>query len=529
MQTYGLTIDKFLDHAAKWFGDHDIVGAEAGVAVVRLGYAPFRERANRLSGALATLGLGIGDKVATLAWNTPDHLEVYYGAMGMGLVCHTLNPRLTAAQLAVMVNEADDRLLAVSADLLPLARELLAACSGVRYLVLLDGAAMPPPAELGDVRCWSLGELRDVHGAPTAWGVFDENLPAGLCYTSGTTGPPKGVLYTHRSNYLHTLRALQADAVGLTARDVLLLAVPMFHANGWGLPFAAPAAGTKIVLPGRHLDGASLARLMRDERVTVAVGVQTVWLGVADHLEETGETLPALERVLVGGSACTDAVRQRLERVLGARVQTSWGMTELSPVGTIAPPHGAVEAGAGRPTMGLDLKLTDADGLTLPEQRGKLGYLKVKGASVVDRYFAAAEDVLDADGYFDTGDLAMIDTAGNLTICGRAKDLIKSGGEWINPAEIESIIGAHPAVRHVAVIARADARWGERPILIVEQEGDDPRGLLRLLEGKVADWWVPREVAQVDSMPLSATGKIDKNRLRADYASGAIVTQDGRR
>ena len=494
MQPYRLTIDKFVDHAAKWFGDREIVEADAGRVVVRTTYVDVRERSNRLSGALAALGLGPGDRVATLAWNTRHHLEMYYAAMGMGAICHTLNPRLTVGHLAPIINEAEDRVLAVAASLLPMAQELLAA-----------------------------------HGAPVVWGDFDEETPAGLCYTSGTTGKPKGVLYTHRSNYLHTLRALQADATALTARDTVLLAVAMFHANGWGFPFAAPAVGAKLVLPGRTIDGPSLTRLLRDEQVTAAVGVYTVWIGVLDELDRTGGELPALERVMLGGSTCPDSFIRRLEDRLGAEVQTSWGMTELSPIGTVAP-LGAprANAGSGRPTMGLDLKLTDAEGVALPQQRGVVGHLRVKGAAVVDRYFKAESDALDEEGYFDTGDLAMIDEAGNLTICGRSKDLIKSGGEWINPNEIEVIVGRHPAVGAAAVIGRPDEKWGERPVLIVApRQGHelDAHELLDTLRGNVADWWLPDEIAQVPAMPLAATGKIDKQRLRADYAEGRIAAQ----
>jgi acyl-CoA synthetase (AMP-forming)/AMP-acid ligase II len=529
MQTYSLTIDKFLDHAAKWSGKREVVTADAGRAVARIGYAALRERSNLMSGALRALGIERGDRVGTLAWNTQHHFEMYFAVMSAGMICHTLNPRLTPAHLAAMINEAENRVLAVAANLAPMLNELLPMCPTLEHVIVMDDEA-PQGVHVDRAKLWSYDALLASHGAPVAWGDFDEETPAGLCYTSGTTGAPKGVIYTHRSNYLHTLRALQADALALTGADVLLAAVPMFHANGWGLPFEAPAVGAKFVLPGRHLDGASLAKLMRDERVTVAVGVQTVWIGVLDHLDKTGEELPDLQRVTIGGSKCPDALILRMEKRFGANVQNSWGMTELSPLGVADPPNAprTQTRAAGRIPMGLDLKLTDADGVTLPQQRGVVGHLKAKGHSVVARYFKAEADALDSEGFFDTGDLASLDEEGALTICGRSKDLIKSGGEWINPAEIEEIVGRHPSVGQVAVIGRADEKWGERPLLIVELrkgQSADAKALTSWLRGKVADWWIPEHVVQIEAMPLAATGKIDKTRLREDYARADIAAQ----
>ncbi|QJR13650.1 AMP-binding protein [Usitatibacter palustris] len=535
MQTYALTIDKFLDHAAKWSPSREVVWSEGGVAQSRVGYAALRERSNRLSGAFKALGLALGDRVGTLAWNTQHHLETYYATMNVGLVCHTLNPRFTTAHLAAIINEAEDRVLAVASSLVPLLRELAPLCPTLEHVVLLDGG----PGELTSIegmkaKLWSHDSLLETHGAPVAWGEFDEQAPAGLCYTSGTTGAPRGVLYSHRTNYLHTLRALQADSIALTSKDVVLIAVPMFHANGWGLPFIAPAAGAKIVLPGRRTDGPSLATLMRDERVTLAVGVHTLWLGVVDHVETSGLELPSLERVLIGGSRCPEALIRRIETCLDVQVQTSWGMTELSPMGTISPPgeRWSEERASGRAPMGLDLKLTDANGAELMPQQGVVGHLKVKGASVLDRYYKAGADALDEEGYFGTGDLASLDEAGNLTIRGRSKDLIKSGGEWINPAEIEDIVGRLPAVRLVAVVGRPDQKWGERPVLVVELHAGEscaPEMLLGCLQGKVASWWIPDSVVHMESIPLAATGKIDKNRLRMVLEMADSVPSRGRK
>jgi acyl-CoA synthetase (AMP-forming)/AMP-acid ligase II len=522
MQPYALTLDKFIDHAAKWNGHKQVVtGGPDGS--VRTDYATLRDRANRLSGAFAALGLRIGDNLATLAWNSQAHMECWYGAIGAGIVCHTLNPRLAPDTLAAMIAQAKNPVLAISPDLAPLAEALIPLCPTITDVVVLEEPGADYPLPVSDrARIWRLEDLIDAHGAPVAWGTFDENAPAGLCFTSGTTGAPKGVTYTHRSNYLETVHLLQADVIGLTGQDSVLVAVPMFHANGWGLAFAGPAAGAKLILPGRNQDGASLARLINEEQVTVAAGVATVWLGLVDHLEKTGGEVPSLKRVLLGGSAVPQALMDRLEERLGVAIQTSWGMTELSPLGTVTPATAAhrTASQSGRPSIGVDLLLTDEAGVALPQQRGVEGRLRVKGASTVERYYGHEEVAVDSDGWFDTGDLAVIAEDGTLSITGRAKDLIKSGGEWINPGEIEAIVGALPEVALVAVVGRAHPKWGERPVLVVEQRQGaslPDEQLLAALKGRVASWWMPDEIVRVDAMPLALTGKIDKMRLRADH------------
>ncbi len=516
MQPYTLTLDRFLRHAAKWHTDSGVVTAQPDGAVTRTGYADLLARSRKVSAVLKGLGIGRGDRVATLAWNTQAHVETWYGIMGMGAICLTLNPRLTPAQLGEMAARAEARLLIASADLAPLAQDIRAKAPRLERLLLIDAAADDPAA---------LEPMLEAAGEAVAWGEFEETAPCGLCFTSGTTGAPKGVTYTHRASYLHTLRSLQADMMAFKASDNVLAVVPMFHANAWGLPFAVPAVGANLVLPGRSADGASLARLINEEKVTVAVGVPTVWLGLVEHLDAAGGEVPTLQRVVVGGAPMPPALMARLERRLGASVQTSWGMTELSPSGTVASPDDPARAAhlSGRPAVGLDLLLTDAAGAPLPDQRGAEGHLQVRGQAVVARYFGEAEPATDAAGWFATGDLARIDRHGNLIITGRAKDLIKSGGEWINPAEIESVVGALPQVALAAVIGRPDPKWGERPILLVELRDGQELGdeaLLAPLEGRVAPWWIPDAVVRLPEIPLAPTGKIDKMRLRSEYGNG---------
>lgn len=521
MQDYAMTLDKFLSHAEKWHPLAEVVSAGKDGEVKRIDYAALYQRARAVSGALHALGVRNGDRVATLAWNTQGHLESWYGIIGMGAVCHTLNPRLTAKQLAAMLAQSEAGILLVSPDLLPLAHAATIEAGAVRHILLLDDSeAAIEPADthiaVGALETAMAAASRDIE-----WGGFNENTPSGLCFTSGTTGAPKGVTYTHRGCYLHTMRQLQADVMGVRARDAVLAVVPMFHANAWGLPFTVPAVGAKLVLPGRNSDGAHIAGLIRSEGVTMGVGVPTVWLGLVEHLENEGGEVPSLERILVGGASMPPALMERIERRLEAEVQTSWGMTELSPLGTAAVPGDPerIASVSGRPAIGIDLLLADNNGSPLIDQRGPEGHLRVRGPSVIERYFGHEESATDADGWFDTGDLARIDIDGNLMITGRAKDLIKSGGEWINPAEIESLVGALPQVSLAAVIGRTDPKWGERPILLVETcDGSiSDEELLAPLHENVASWWIPDAIVRLDAMPLAATGKIDKIQLRAEY------------
>jgi fatty-acyl-CoA synthase len=527
MQDWPLTVDKLLDHAGEWHGAREVVTRSVEGPIVRTTYGEIRERAKRLSNALIGLGIEPGDRVATLAWNSGRHLEAWYAIMGIGAVCHTLNPRLFADQLCYIVNHARDRVIFTDLTFLPTLIEHRARMPTVeRFIVLTDEGRMKDVALEGALSSESLIEQ---NSADCDWGGFGEETACGLCYTSGTTGNPKGVLYSHRSNFLHTLVTLQHDVMGLSVRDTVLAVVPMFHANAWGLTFSCPAVGAKLVMPGPKMDGASILELLETEGVTFSAAVPTVWQMLLAHLKATGARLTSLKRVVIGGSAVPEAIIRAFHDDYGVEVVHAWGMTETSPLGTLSTPTPEIAALSfdeqmpyklkqGRPPAGTQLRLMDDAGAPAPHDGKTFGRLQIKGAFIAGRYFKdEGGDILDADGFFDTGDVATIDPAGYMQITDRAKDVIKSGGEWISSIEIENIAACHPKALMAAVIGVAHPKWDERPLLLVklhEGETATTEEFLAFLEGKIAKWWMPDDVRFVDDIPLGSTGKIDKKLIR---------------
>ncbi|MBC6983296.1 long-chain-fatty-acid--CoA ligase [Caulobacter sp. 17J80-11] len=527
MQNWPLTIDKILDHAKALHGRRTVVTRSVEGPIVETTYAELHDRAKRVSSLLKAWDVGAGDRVATLAFNTGRHLECWYGIMGIGAVCHTLNPRLFPEQLAWIINHAEDRVIFADVVFAPLLAQIVDRCPTVERVVLLTDQAHMPAGLPAGWECYE--DLLHRQDADCAWGGFDENTAAGLCYTSGTTGDPKGVLYSHRSNFLHGMLALQTDGLGVSSREVVLPIVPMFHANAWGVAFAAPAAGAKLVMPGAKLDGASVYDLIEGEGVTFSAAVPTVWGGLLQHMRANGLKLSTLRRVVIGGSACPESMIRAFHDDYGVDVIHGWGMTELSPIGALCqlPPEIAarpfdeqvpVRLKQGRAPLTVEMKLVDDAGRPVPHDGRTPGRLVVRGAAVAGAYYkGAGGTVLDADGFFDTGDVATLDPDGFMQITDRAKDVIKSGGEWISSIDIENIAVGHPAAELAAVIGVAHPKWDERPLLLVKLRAGEQateQDFLAHLEGKIAKWWTPDAVVFLEDIPLGATGKIDKKLLR---------------
>ena len=529
MQHWPLTVDRILDHAARWHGAREIVTRSIDGPLVRTTYAQIHARASRLSSGLLALGVQQGDRIATLAWNTARHMEVWYATMGLGAICHTLNPRLYVEQLTYVINHAADRILFTDKSFLPIVDLILPNCPTIEHVILMSGG--DEIGRAGGAKLLAYEAVLQGH-APAIWGGFDEQLAAGLCYTSGTTGEPKGVLYSHRSNFIHTLLTLQKDVMALSSCDTVLPIVPMFHANAWGLIFAAPAVGAKIVMPGARMEGGAIYELLETEGVTFSAAVPTVWQALLDYLVATQAKLTTLKRVVIGGAACPEHLIRTFHERFGIEVLHGWGMTEMSPLGSISVPDAEIarlpfeqqiawRVKQGRPSLGVDMRLVDDMNSTVEHDGATFGRLMVSGPSVARSYFGAEEHrILDEKGYFDTGDVATIDARGFMQITDRSKDLIKSGGEWISSIAIENIAVTLPKIALAAVIGIPHPKWGERPLLLLQLrpgETTTQQEVMALLQDRIAKWWLPDEVLFVERIPLGPTGKIDKKILRASY------------
>jgi acyl-CoA synthetase (AMP-forming)/AMP-acid ligase II len=527
MQDWPLTVDKILDHAKNWHGHREVVTRSVEGPIVRTTYAEIHARAKRVSSVLQEWDVKVGDRIATLAWNTSRHMEVWYGIMGMGAICHTLNPRLFPEQLIYIINHAEDKIIFVDLTFIPLLEAILPHCPSVKRVVVMTDELSMPATKLPGAECYEalLGSASE----DVVWGGFDEQTACGLCYTSGTTGNPKGVLYSHRSNFIHTLLGMQSTVLGPSPKEIILPVVPMFHANAWGIAFAGPASGAKLVMPGARMDGAAIYELIVSEGVTFSAAVPTVWQMLLTHLRENNLTIPTVKRVMIGGSAVPESLIRGFHDEFDIEVIQGWGMTETSPIGTtsILPPELAAlpydesmkwRVKQGMPPLGVELKLKNYAGQDMPHDGHTYGRLMIKGPTISGAYFKGeGGDILDHEGFFDTGDVSTIDEYGFMQITDRAKDVIKSGGEWISSIEIENIAVGHPGVELAAVIGAAHPKWDERPVLIVKLKPDQVQNKqehLDFLKGKIAKWWMPDDVVFVDDIPLGATGKIDKKLLR---------------
>ncbi|MDC8784015.1 3-(methylthio)propionyl-CoA ligase [Roseateles koreensis] len=534
MMAMPLLISSLIKHAARHAGETEIVSKRVEGDVHRYNWAQAEVRARQLAQALNRLGCRPGDRVGTLAWNGYRHLEIYYGAAGSGLVCHTVNPRLFPEQIAWIVNDARDRVLCFDLNLLPLVEKLAPEMPSIQHFICMtDAAHMPSTTSLPGLLCFET--LLDAEDGHYVWPEFDENTACSLCYTSGTTGNPKGALYSHRSTLLHTYASALPDALDCSARDVILPVVPMFHVNAWGLPYSCAMIGCKLVMPGPFLDGQSLYELFETERVTFSAGVPTVWLGLISYVKANGLKFSSFKRTVIGGSACPPALMKTLQDDFGVEVIHAWGMTELSPIGTLSR-LSAKQLGLpkeaqqrllekqGKAIFGIDMAIADDDGRALPWDGEAFGNLLVRGHWVIDQYYGLTASPLVAldgePGWFPTGDVATIDADGFMQITDRSKDVIKSGGEWISSIELENIAMAHPDVQEAAVIACTHPKWDERPLLVVTRKPGAAltrEAMLEFFEGRIAKWQIPDDVVFVEEIPHTATGKIQKLQLRQRF------------
>ena len=540
MQSQPLLISGILTHAARHHPDGEVVSRQSDGTTVRHGYALLELRARQLARALGRLGVQDSDRVATLAWNGHRHFELYYGVSGMGAVIHTVNPRLAPDDIVHILNDAGSVLLFAE----PAFAQLLAAIAhrvpAIRAIVVMGARAdmIDVPVAPGQaLLCYEELLAEDDYD----WPQLDERTASALCYTSGTTGKPKGVLYSHRSTVIHAYAVNLADVFGMRSIDRAMPIVPMFHVNAWGMPYAAPMVGGSLVMPGRHLDGASVAGLMNSERVTMSAGVPTVWMGLLAHLRATGERLDTVRKLVCGGSACPAMLIEAFQREYGVRVDHAWGMTETSPLGTYYAPKPSFATltpeqvkrmphKQGRAVPGLDMKIVDDTGASLPWDGKTYGNLMVRGPWVIQRYMNADVDATDAEGWFQTGDVATIDAHGMMEITDRTKDIVKSGGEWISSIQLENIAVEHPDVAEAAIVAARHPKWDERPLLIVVPKPGrtvDAAAMLASFDGRVAKWWVPDQVVVVDELPHTATGKINKLALRQLFRDFELASLAG--
>ena len=537
MQSHPLLISNLLVHAERHHAEQQIVSRRVEGDLHRYTYKDLAARSRKLAKALAALGVKPGQTVGTLAWNGYRHMELYFGVSGSGAVLHTLNPRLHPDQVVYIADHAEDQVLCFDLTFLPLVEAVAARLKTVKHFVAMtDRAHMPAQSKIPNLLCYD--ELVEAQDDKYDWPQFDENAASSLCYTSGTTGNPKGVLYSHRSTTLHTYAAALPDALNASARDVILPVVPMFHVNAWGLPYVACMVGVKLVFPGPALDGKSLYELFEGEGVTMSAGVPTVWQGLLAYTDANNLKFSTMTRTVIGGSACPPAMMEAFEQKYGVHVLHAWGMTEMSPLGTVCtlkPKHlklspaerMAVQAKQGRAIFGVDMKIVDPEGKELPRDGKASGELLVKGPWIVSTYFKGEGGNPLVDGWFPTGDVSMIDSDGYMQITDRSKDVIKSGGEWIGSIDIENIAMAHPAVAMAACIAAFHPKWDERPLLVVvkkpgvELTRDE---MLKFFEGKIAKWWTPDDVVFTEAIPLGATGKMQKNKLREMFKDHKLPT-----